>query len=458
MGLFAGAVGCGTDGGGGAAESDATTEVPTTTASTVGDATEASTTGDDAVDSTTSSSGTTESDDGAVTTETGAHEWSIASRRITDQNRHYPEMYGGWGPHLRAIMRDDAGVSWFAIDRGEDVLHNRSIVYLRRDGDVWSEVATQDHTGGVQQNAAHLLQAGTIHTYAVDVASHWLTHCTFTTATATPTGCNALVIGGPYVTPASSNYVGAALLPGGAHLVWFTVVGESGGAGQFAYSYDFGGGWNGPVVTALPGFNDVAYLFASFTSPSHATLLGTTFTGVYPNGTFDAVVVELELGQPAQFVVLAAEGGLEVSVGNDIWVDPTSGAAHVLASTAGGLGYWFRPPGEAWPDHAVAREIVASASTARFVAPTGGPFAIADIGVGTGALEIRIAATAPDQPATWTEAETIAIPTVTTGFDPPSALWVEGPTYQDTPPTGLHVAACGQYPNSDGEIWQVELE
>jgi hypothetical protein len=382
----------------------------------------------------------------------------IALRRITDQNRHYVEMYGGWGPHLRGIMRDADDREWFVLDRGEDVLHNRSIVYLRRDGETWSEVATQDHTGGVQQNAASLLQAGVINTYAIDVASHWLTRCTFDTASATPTGCNAIYIGGLYSTPVNANYVGAALSPDPAHLVWFTVVGDAGGAGQFVYTYDYGGGWNGPVVTDLPGFNDIGYVFAAFAGPSHAMLVGQTFAGVYPSGTYDAVLVEFDFGQPAQFTVLAAEDGVDVRTGADIWIDPDSGAVHVIAETDAGLAYWFRPPGEAWADHLVAREIVSDTFRARFVSPAGGPLALARGSASDGGLELRIAATPPDMPAVWADAEAVAIPIPARGFDAPSAIYVEGSSYQDTPPAALQLAACGQYQVGDAEIWQARLE
>ncbi len=411
----------------------------------------------------TSSSGSLGGSDG-TSSETGEPGWTVSTARITDQNRHYVEMHGGWGPQLRAPMRDPDGTAWFVLDRGEDVLHNRSIVYVREDGDAWAEVASQAHTPGVQQNAASVMQAGTIHTYAIDVDSHWLTHCTFETQSASAGGCNAIAIGGPYLVPEDANYVGAALAPDPAHLVWFTIVGDAGGAGQLVYTYDYGGGWNGPVVTQLPGFNDIGYVFAAFTAPSHAVMVGQTFTGVYPTGTYDAVVVELDFGEPAQLFVLGAGGGVDVRSGADIWVDPGSGAVHVLAETDAGLGYWFRPAGAAWTDHLLALELVPDTFRGRFAVPPGGPLALARGSATTGGLELRIAATSPDQPASWADAEAVALPIPVAGFDAPSAIYAAGPSYQDDYLEGptralgrFHVAACGRYQSADAEIWQVQV-
>ena len=186
---------------------------------------------------------------------------TVTVELVTDQNRHYPEMHGGWGPHLRAPMLDAEGNLWLAYDGGPSVLENTTIHYARRGDTGWQTVASQPHTAGVQQNAAHVLRGNFILTYAVNTTQHFLEECYLDTTNYAYAACNALQIGGPYATPGSSNYVGAALGPGGETIVWFTVVGAMGGTGQLVYTYDYGGGWNGPVVTVLPGWNDIGYNF-----------------------------------------------------------------------------------------------------------------------------------------------------------------------------------------------------
>src|SRR6185312_16290405 len=61
---------------------------------------------------------------------------------ITSHNRHYPGiMFGGWGPHLRALMRAPNGSLWLPIDEGPNVQHNEQVVYFTFDGSCWREAA-----------------------------------------------------------------------------------------------------------------------------------------------------------------------------------------------------------------------------------------------------------------------------------------------------------------------------
>ncbi len=404
-------------------------------------------------------------DGGSSTTGSDPHVWSIDAARITDQNRHYVEMHGGWGPHLRGIMRDSGDGLWFVHDAGEDVIHNRSVHYVRHQGDAWEPAGMQPLTSGVQQNAASLLHEDVIHTWAVDVVEHRLVHCSFDTATAVAGGCAAVEIGGPYLTPDASNYVGAALSPDPAHLVWFTVVGNAGGAGSFVYTYDYGGGYNGPVVTPLPGYNDLAYVFAAFTGPSAAMLVGQAYAGVYPNGTYGALTIEFAFGQPATFTALFIDGA-PVRSAADVWIDPTSGTAHVLAETDDNrLAYYAKPSDEAWSAHAEPTFVFTDSFRGRFVAPSSGELAVVRGSASDGGIEILIATPPADGlPAAidWAAAERVVVgrklgARLGVGFEQPSALYVEGSSYQDQPVGALQFAACGRYQVQDGEIWQLVL-
>lgn len=435
----------------------ATTDLATSTEATTTATTESSTsTTRDATSSADSSS----SSSSESTSGTGEHVWSVEVVRITDQNRHYVEMHGGWGPHLRGIMRDSTDTLWFVHDAGEDVLHNRTVHYVRREADAWEPAGMQLLSTGVQQNAASVLHDDVIHTWAVDVVEQRLVHCTFATATATAGGCAAVEIGGPYATPNASNYVGAALSPEQAHLVWFTVVGDAGGAGSFIYTYDYGGGYNGPVVTALPGYNDLAYVFAAFTGPSSAMMVGQAYAGVYPNGTYGALAIELVFGQPATFTALFVDGE-PVRTGADIWIDPTSGTAHLLAETDDNrLAYYAKPAGEAWSAHATPTSISTDTFRGRFVAPATGELALVRGSATDGGIEVLVATPTLDgfaTPIDWDAAEHLPVPEIGPGFDAPSALYIEGSSYQDQPTGALQLAACGGYQVQDGEIWQIVL-
>ena len=398
----------------------------------------------------------TSSDATATTSSTGEPiEPSVTVELVTDQNRHYAEMHGGWGPHLRAPMLDAAGNLWFAYDGGPSVLQNTTIHYARRTDAGWQTVASQPHTAGVQQNAAHVLRGDFIFTYAVNTTQHWLEECYFDTTNYAYAACNAIQIGGTYSTPANSNYVGAALGPAGETIVWFTVVGDAGGTGQLVYTYDYGGGWNGPVVTVLPGWNDIGYLRTSFRGPSQIAIIGQGYVGDYPTGEYTAGVTELTFGNVATLdALLPAPPSGQVRSGADIWVDPVSGDTHALAQLAGTLTYHHLPSDEAWADHLDPVATLDDLSIARLLHVDGGPLVL--VGGGAAGLQARWAD--PGGPIDWTAAELLPITIPADGFDSPSGIHAMRPEYQTATVTGLHFAVCGQYQVSDEQIWHGLLE
>lgn len=436
-----------------------TTSASGTTSSTVAASTE-TTTGTTADATTTSASADSTSTSSDTTSTTGEPAtWSYAVRTITAANRHYVEMTGGWGPHLRGLMRASDGATWFVHDAGPDVEHNTAIHYLRDDGEAWQPVGSLAWPGRVQQNAASILDDDVIHSWGVDVDGAQLVTCAYDLATESGS-CGAVAIGGPYATPPSSNYIGAAQTSDPAHLVWFTAVGASGGAGSFVYTYDYGGGYNGPVVTPLPGYNDLGYVHAAFVGPSSAMLVGQAYVGQYPNGSFGALAIEFEFGEPAVFSALFV-GGEPVRSGADVWIDPRSGTVHALAETDDGrVAYYVKPADAPWAAHAEAVSTIADTFRARFSAPPTGELALVRGSATDDGIEVRIADPIDSGHAAaidWEATTRIAIDGLPVGFESPSAIYVESTTYQDQSTGALQFAACGRYSVADGEIWHVAL-
>ena len=397
-------------------------------------------------------------------TTTGVAPPVVQSVQITAENRHYVEMHGGWGPHLRGPMRAADDALWFTVDAGEDVLHNREVVYMRRGpGEpAWSEVARGQHAAGVQQNAASILLDGVIYSYAVDIAAHRVEECTLLVADVAQHTCAPILISGqPHVTPANSNYIGAAVLGPGSRIVWWTVVGENGAPGEFHYTYNYGGGWNGPVVSGLGDGNDFAYVHAMRNATGELRLAGQAFIGKYPDGTYSARVADLVPGQPLALVALGSgDPKLVAQTAADLWVDPVSDAVHVLATRSdASVGYYHRPGGAAWAAHGEPLHVFSDSYRARWSRAGEGPLHLLRGSAGGAGVELlRAATTEVAGPVDWALAELFAVPAPAEGFGAPSALFVESPTYQATPVPAIDFAMCGQYQISDGQIWQGWLE
>lgn len=440
-----------------------TTELPATTATPDPTTSTSTTSTSDPTTSTTSTGDATTltSSDGPTST-TGQPPPSVALTQITDDNRAYVEMHGGWGPHLRGLMRAPDDSLWFHVDAGEDVLHNRTIRYFRRGAGepAWSLVGEQPHTDGVQQNVASVLVGSLILSYGVNVQQHFLEECYFDTADPANRACNAVLISGQvYTTPLSSNYVGAAVLGPGARIVWFTVVGANGGPGQLIYTYNYGGGWNGPVIADLGGANDIGYVHAMATPGGQLALVGQTFTGQYPDGTYGAVVADITPGQVPTFMTLETPDPAAVTrSGADLLYD-ADGDTHVLALFDGAVAYYHRPAGEGWAGHTAPLHVFPDTYRARFAHPQGDrPWLIRGSASGQGVQLLHAPERAAGGPVTWADAEVLDVARAGPGFTAPSAIYVESPTYQLAPAAALEFAVCGQYQVGDRNIWHGRLE
>lgn len=406
-----------------------------------------------------SAAGTSSGSSSSGTTGDGDLPPALASTLITDMNRAYVEMHGGWGPHLRGLMRDAEGALWFTVDAGESVYKNQQVRYFRRGAGepAWSLVAEQTHGDGVQQNAGSVLLGNFIYTYGVNTTQHYLEECYLDVTDPAYRACNAVTIGGQiYPTPPNSNYIGAAMLGDGARIVWFTVVGENGGPGQFVYTYNYGGGWNGPVAGPIAGGgNDVGYVHAMATAGGELALVAQTYFGAYPNGSFGAGVADVTPGQVANFLTLESpDPAAVVRSSADLYLDAESGAAHVLAYFDGAVAYYHRPGGASWDGHLAPLHVFPDSYRARFVRPAGERLWIVRGGSGGQGVTLhRAQATALTDAIDWAAADAFPVAAPAPGFGAPTAIYVESPTYQRTPVEGLNFAVCGEYTVSDRLIY-----
>lgn len=438
-------------------------DIPTPPAASDGPTTQASATSAD-TDSATAGFATT----GAPTTTGDTHTTSnddtdssggppsdaIELRLLTNQNRAYARMHGGWGPHLRGLMRDSAGTLWFCEDAGPDVLTNETIRYLQLHDDAWSTVAEQPHLPGVQQNSACLLSNDIIFTYSVNVATLTLEECYFDTTDHDYRACNTITIGGPFNTPPLSNYVGAALGPDDARVVWYSTV-DGAAHGTFTYTTNFGGGWNGPVVWPLPDYDTFAYVRASFAGPSRIVWNGQMLDGEYPDGTLVAAIAEANIGRLPIFRTLSGdERTPDPLTGADIWVDPISGHQHAIAQASPRLGYYHRPPEGTWVAHEDPLHWFDDTFRARWAAPAGGGLAlIRGSASGENGVDIRWVEQT-NGPIDWDDAVVMEVDTSPApGLGRPSAIYVEANTYQSAEVDGIEFALCGAYGESDTQIW-----
>jgi hypothetical protein len=435
------------------------------TGSTAPASSDASTSEDIDASTGTTSSATTSTGDAADTsssTSGAPEEQEPAIAILTDANRKHPTMFGGWGPHLRGIMRSEAGELWFTVDAGPSVEANTRIDYYRHDGGAWTKQGEQSQLAGVQQNAASVMRGDTILTYGVVIGSQWIEECYFATLDPSYHACNAITIGGaPVVVPQASNYIGAALGPDDTRIVWFTTVGVAGSAGSWTYLTANATGWSAPVTSSVLGANDFGYVHAAFVDAQTLALVGEAYFGDYPNGSYGAVVAELALGQPLAPVALqSGEPDVAMYSSADAWVDRDSSATHVLArDDANTVRYFFKPAGASWIDHATALHAFADTYRARFVRDADGTLWLARGDATAGSVVLEGVASADLGAAIdWSAAERITFPSPGEGFAPPQAIYVEAPSYQTAPTGDLQLAFCGAFPDHDHEIWHGWLD
>lgn len=375
---------------------------------------------------------------------------------ITSNNRHYPGiMFGGWGPHLRALMRAPNDSLWLAIDEGPDVQHNEQIVYYTFDGNRWFEDARQNQISGIQQNVASIMVGSEIFSYGVAVRGpHYIEECSFDTLhSERHSSVPVRMAGTNLLVQENSNYIGAAVTPGGGRLVWWTTVGLNGAEGLFSYIYQSGNVWRGPVVTRLGAYNDFAYVFAAFDGDNVA-FAGQLYRGAYPHGSYALGCAEWKLGETLRLSSLEPAGPLSGQSASDIWV--RHGAAHVIAETHhGSLACYYKPAGKDGSPVKAPYCNLPGVFRARFLDSGDTLWLVTGGATNEGVLLRGVPKRTINGPIDWPRIAPIHLPSSAPGLEAPSAICVESANYQTTPVRGINLAVVGKYPEFDNEIWHI---
>lgn len=409
-------------------------------------------------------------------------DYTVTQSLITTNHRYIPnQMFGGWGPHLGHMVwasDDDDRQLYFVDDLcsqmsgGQpalcDVNVDHTLGYFRREGTkeepTWALIGAATVPGTVQQNTATIASAdgATLYSYGIAVAAARIVECSFALP-AGPAACNYL----PFVLPAFSNYVGAAISPDGYRIVWWTVVADGGG-GTFHYIVDYGGGWNGPRSGGAAGYNDSSYINIAFPTddPPRFVMHTQLVSGLAPNWSFFGGIgwASLDTADAVDWSLpLAAIDGDAVVSTNDIWIDPVSQDEHVLARTnEGRAAYYHRPPGGTWSP---ATFFVDSTLRARFVPHCAGGgttrgdcdrLALVAGTAGTG-LTVRLARASdrtPGQPIDWSSLSERVIE-LPTGYESIYAIYPGAVPYQVVPGSSIDVAIVGS--ERQNEVLNVTL-
>ncbi|MEM1203185.1 MAG: hypothetical protein AAGN66_08150 [Acidobacteriota bacterium] len=377
---------------------------------------------------------------------------------ITDQNRnHAPPgaMAGGWGPHLRSVMRSPAGELWFAYDEGPDVQHNHAIRYMRRTGGQWIHAGFNDLTtifgSRIQQNTAHVMVGTFIYSYGVDVDRRRLVECFLNTLVTSHKGCSDVVIGSqPYPLPSNTNYVGAAVSPGGFRIVWWSQVGAP---GKLFHTWNFGGGWNGPVVTpaVISGnsYANIGYLRPVFSSDNTLELLGQ----MENSGFFVSTHVSIAIDNSYPQAVMGWIGPQSLTTfPEDIWADRQGGlhaiTHHQSPSNTG--AYFHKPAGGSW----TFVQSFPGLTAARFQEDDCGEILhlLAD---SNGSLILRSGSVAGHSgPLDFSQFSSTQVQwPKSTDLSQPNAIYTMSRAYQTQDVRGLHFALVGRSPAFDHQIF-----
>lgn len=395
---------------------------------------------------------------------------------ITDRNRYHPEMFGGWGPHLRAILRDRRGGLWFTVDSGPDVGNNTSIHYLRKSTTGWEDIARNELQRGVSQNVASVIyRERTILSYSLSTFGNNLYECSFDTEDHSERRCAVIEVDGePLVLFDNSNYVGAAVgVNGTTRIVYWATQGTVSGPAIFSYLYHQDREWHGPVHTALPGASIFAYISARLSDSGSAVLCGEVHRGEYPAGSYVATVATIaRLGEPVRLHALGDDSGGYAEACEDIFIHRKTGATHIAARKNDGSAYYYfkeqdavwdgdaMSPRQAFPPgengtQMVRMKFIKTRPALRLLVSDGRKNRI-DI--------YRSPATDLGRPIVWSRQEMTWFSIPDSRFGGTSAFYVDSDQQQGEDSSGVHFAVTGN-PKSinpsgfsgDGLIYYVEL-
>ena len=89
---------------------------------------------------------------------------------LSDQNRKQDGvMFGGWGPHLRSILRMNDDSLWYVMDHSKgDGSSNDQLWYFHQYSGKWKKRAHQDLIAGANHGFAHIASGTHIYSYGVN--------------------------------------------------------------------------------------------------------------------------------------------------------------------------------------------------------------------------------------------------------------------------------------------------
>ena len=385
---------------------------------------------------------------------------------LSDQNRKQDGVaFGGWGPHLRAVLRMNDDSLWYVMDHSQgDVKSNDQLYYLRQQDGAWERVVEQDLIPGANQGYAHVANGKEIFSYGVNFRLGQLHECRLQTETLARSPCAAVRnrAGEVVMVGGGANYVGAAISPQGTRLVWWVVVTPT-GTQQWRYVYNRGDGWEGPVITNLAkARSGLSYIYVRFVNENEVALSGQLWIGVFPDGSPQATLTHFRLGEAIQgYHTLKSpdKKGFPKS-GSDLWVNPATSTVHAVVEGFGDdffgnkVYYYTFKLREPW------RELTPVQTfqgyfRARFTQIAQGDLFLV-MGGRTGNSKIDVFHVPGERisdPVNWNAANKFAPAMPGSMHYAPMAIWIENRAYQTTAVRHLSFAITGEYPQKDHEIW-----
>ena len=385
---------------------------------------------------------------------------------LSDQNRKQDGVaFGGWGPHLRSVLRMNDDSLWYVMDHSKgDVKNNDQLYYLQQQDGLWRRVVEQDLIPGANQGYAHVTNGKEIFSYGVNFRLEELHECKLHTESLVRLGCTVVRnnIGDPIALGGGANYVGAAISPQGTRLVWWVVVTPA-GTQQWRYVYNRGDRWQGPICTNLSETRGgLSYIYVRFVNENRVALSGQLWVGAFPDGSAQATLTHFRLGDPIQgYHTLKSpdEKGFPKS-GSDLWVNQESATVHAVVEGFGNglcdnkVHYYTFNLREPW------RELTPLQSfqgyfRARFTQLEKGDLFLV-LGGATGSSRIDVLHMTKNRitdPVNWKLANKLAPAMPGKTHYAPTAIWIENRAYQTTAVKDLSFAITGEYPQKDHEIW-----
>ena len=386
---------------------------------------------------------------------------------ISDQNRKQDGVvFGGWGPHLRSILRMNDNSLWYVMDHSTgDVSSNDQLIYFQQTNTFWKRVADQDLIPGANQGFAHITDGEEIYSYGVNFRLAQLHECILNSKTLVRRDCAAVRNRSGHVIDlgGGANYVGAATSPKGTRLVWWVVVARDGTGQQWRYVYNRGDGWRGPIVTHLAkSRGGLSYIYVRFVSENEVALSGQLWVGDFPDGSPQATLTHFSLGKPIQgFHTLKSsdDKGFPKS-GSDLWVNPDAATIHAVVEGFGEdffgntVHYYTFNERDPWQELKPVRSF-RGYFRARFAQISRGDLFLV-LGGAAGCSNIDVLHVPKDRisdPIDWNSANKVSPTIPGTKHYAPMAIWIENLAYQTTAVRNLNFAFTGENPHRDHEIW-----